>query len=267
MRLADEYPLSAPVWPPTCSRILAGNIGYLRIGRWMSNQQEFLNELVLYMKHFRNTDGLIIDIRGIGGGSRAPLRRLFPFFMADNDPPRVLNIAAYRLGHRKDILDARWLYPADWKRWSPAEKKAIKKVAEVFQPEWSLPRGEFSKWYYFVVGSSTRTKGTYHYGRPVVILTCTANFSASDIFLGAFKGWRNVTMMGTPSAGGSGRVQSYRLDNSKLQIRLSSMASFRPNGRLYDGNGIQPDIHVEPIPSDFIGKTDSTLAKAIKLLQ
>ena len=95
----------------------------------------------------------------------------------------------------------------------------------------------------------------------------TDNFSASDIFLGAFKGWRNVTLVGTPSGGGSGRYQSYRLENSKLEIRLSSMASFRPDGRLYDGNGIQPDIYVEPIPTDFIGKTDFMLEKAIELFK
>jgi len=42
------------------------------------------------------------------------------------------------------------------------------------------------------------------------------------------------------------------------------MASFQPNGKLYDGNGIQPDIVIEPIPTDFIGKTDSVLEAAIK---
>ncbi len=267
MQIANEYPISAPVWPPTSSRILSNNIGYLRIPRWMSNKKEFLNELVLYMTYFRDTNGLIIDIRGIGGGSRAPLRTLFPFFMAAADPPCVLNIAAYRLGHKKDILDARWLYRADWKRWSPAERESISKAAKTFQPQWQPATDEFSEWHYFVLGPNDRAKGAYYYDRPVVILMSTSNFSASDIFLGAFKGWRNVTLLGSPSAGGSGRYQSCRLENSNLKIRLSSMASFRPNGRLYDGNGIQPDIYAEPIPTDFIGETDSILEQAIERLK
>ena len=89
------------------------------------------------------------------------------------------------------------------------------------------------------------------------------NFSACDIFLGAFKGWRNVTLIGTPSGGGSGCKVNYRLHNSLIRIQLSSMASFQPNGKLYEGNGIQPDIYIEPVPTDFIGRTDTVLDAAI----
>ena len=45
------------------------------------------------------------------------------------------------------------------------------------------------------------------------------------------------------------------------------MASFQPNGKLYDGNGIQPDVFIEPIPTDFIGKTGSILQAVIQKLQ
>jgi len=41
------------------------------------------------------------------------------------------------------------------------------------------------------------------------------------------------------------------------------MASFQPNGKLYDGNGFQPDIIIEPVPIDFIGETDTVLDTAI----
>lgn len=263
--LVAERPMYGP-WPQTQSKILPENIGYLRIPRWMSNKQEFLDELVEYMQQFRDTKGLIIDIRGIGGGSRAPLRVLFPFFMAEKDLPKVLNIAAYRQGHRKDILDARWLYPENWGDWSSAERTAIKQVSITFQPEWTLAAKEFSDWHYFVIGPSQKPK-YYHYDRPVIIVMETTNFSASDIFLGAFKGWRNITLMGTPSGGGSGCSHNYRLHNSQIRIRLSSMASFQPNGKLYDGNGIQPDVMIAPVPTDFIGKTDTVLELAIATLQ
>jgi C-terminal processing protease CtpA/Prc len=101
----------------------------------------------------------------------------------------------------------------------------------------------------------------------VVILMDRWNFSACDIFLGAFKGLNSVTLMGLPSGGGSGCRQGYRLSNSGFEIRLSRMASFQPNGKLYDGNGIQPDIVVEPVPTDFIGKTDTVLDAAIKYVR
>ncbi len=67
-----------------------------------------------------------------------------------------------------------------------------------------------------------------------------------------------------PSGGGSGCYQVYRLRNSQIRIHLSSMASFQPNGKLYDGNGIQPDIVIEPVTTDFIGRSDIFLDGAIE---
>ena len=265
MKVANEYPLSVPDKPLRHSQIFSGHIGYLPIPK-MYYKQEFTNDLVSYMNQFRDTKALIIDIRGNKGGSRAVLRILFPFFMAPDDPPRVCNIAAYRLGHPQDILELRWLYTENWKGWSAAEREAIKQVNKVFTPEWQPPEEQFSKWHYFVLGPESRVEEAYYYDSPVIILMSSDNFSASDIFLSAFKNWRNCTLIGTPSAGGSGRVQTYRLRNSKIQIKLSSMVSYQSNGKLYDGNGIQPDIYIEPLPTDFIGKTDSVLDKALEII-
>jgi hypothetical protein len=45
------------------------------------------------------------------------------------------------------------------------------------------------------------------------------------------------------------------------------MASFRPNGKLYDGNGVEVDIEVHPDPTYFIvGGQDDVLRTAIKFL-
>lgn len=249
------------------NRILADNIGYLRF-IYMSAEPEFLRELVETMNRFARTDGLIIDIRANGGGRRSPLRVLFPFFMAENTSPQVVNVAAYRLGTKniKEDFEARYLYPVSSGHWSTVERDAVARFADSFVPEWSLPHGEFSKWHYFVI-SPSRDQGYFHYDQPVVILMDRWNFSACDIFLGAFKGRKNITLMGQPSGGGSGCSQEYRLRNSHIRICLSSMASFQPNGKLYDGNGIQPDVMIEPAPTDFIGKTDSTLEAAIQRLQ
>jgi hypothetical protein len=188
--------------------------------------------------------------------------------MAGDEHPRIVNIAAYRLGikDRKEAFKARYLYPASWKGWSDAERAATKSFAATFSPEWIPSPEVFSQWHYFVISPST-DKRYYYYDKPVVILMDRWNFSACDIFLGAFKGWKNVTLMGQPSGGGSGCRESYRLSNSQIKIYLSSMASFQPNGKLYDGNGIKPDVAIEPIPTDFIGKTDSILQAAIQRLQ
>ena len=248
------------------SRIVGPNIGYLRFVM-MSAEPEFLDGLVEAMGRFRSTDGLIIDLRTNGGGSRSPLRVLLPFFMAQSDPPRVVNVAAYRLG-TKDIAEdfkARYLYPASSPRWSEAEREVIDRFADTFRAAWTPPKGQFSPWHYFVI-SPTKDERYYDYNKPVVILMDSGNFSACDIFLGAFKGMSNVTLMGQPSGGGSGCYLEYQLSHSGIRIGLSRMASFQPSGELYDGNGVQPDIVVEPLGTDFIGRTDTALDRAIRYI-
>jgi hypothetical protein len=268
--LADTRPVFRPdAMDPNALpavRVLPGNIGYLRIHPWMSDEPAFLDALVRGMAVVRETQGMIMDVRGNGGGSRAPLRTIFPFFLAPDAPPQVLNVAAYRLGHRRDVLDGRWLFSARWNGWSAAEKGAIASFAWSFVPAWQLPSGKFSDWNYFVISPSTQTH-YYHYDRPLIILMDSANFSATDIFLGAFKGWTNVTLMGAPSGGGSGRYMEFRLQYSLIKIRLSSMASFQSDGALYDGNGIKPGVIVEPSLTDIIGTTDSVLDAACHLLE
>lgn len=78
--------------------------------------------------------------------------------------------------------------------------------------------------------------------RPVVVLMDEGSFRATDIFLGAMSLAPSVTLMGVPSGGGSGRSRAFELPNSRLRAVVSTMASFRPDGQLYDGIGVAPDI-------------------------
>ncbi|KPL06472.1 hypothetical protein AMJ85_10430 [candidate division BRC1 bacterium SM23_51] len=230
------------------SRVLNGNIGYIRIP-FMLVEPELFQDLVDIMVKLADTVGLIIDIRDNGGGSRAPLKVLFPFLMKPAGPPRVVNVAAYRIGtrERKDAFQARHLYPVSSLHRSDAERKVVAAFAKTFQPEWPLSKEKFSEWHCFVISPSKDSR--YYYDKPVVILPNRQNFGASDIFLGAFKGWRNVTLMELPSGGGSGGRIKYRQKNSGIAIYLSLMASFQPNGQLYDGNGIQPDVRIARKPT------------------
>ena len=261
-----------PPWPREApGRTLDGNVGYLRIGT-MSDDPRFLRNLHDAMAAVRGTAGLVIDVRNNGGGSRDVLRELFPYFMKPGEPPRVVNVAAYRLAEgeapdeKEGYLQDRSLYPITSGVWQPAERAVIEEFAKSFEPEWQPPAGQFSAWHYMVL--SPREGGPYyHYDKPVVVLTNAGCFSATDVFLGAFKGRENVTLMGTTSGGGSGRARGVRLANTGITVRLSSMASYRPDGKLYDGRGVEPDVECWPEPTDVIGRTDTTLDAAVKRLQ
>jgi len=257
-------------WPPVApNRILKGNIGYLCVPD-MSSEPQFLAGLVEAMESFRSTAGLIIDARGNGGGSRDALRTLLPYFLDPADGPRVVNIGAYRLrpddprGAPDGYLANRAMYPESAAHWSEGELEAIRSAKRRFRPDWKPDPELFSDWHYFVISPG----GAYHYESPVVVLLDRGCFSATDIFLGAFSGVPGVTLMGTPSGGGSGRSNSSTLQKSGLRFRLSSMASFRPRGQRYDGVGVEPDIVVQPIASDHLqGGTDSVLEAALESLR
>jgi hypothetical protein len=271
-----ELPLAAqkPVygtWPRGSDRILAGNIGYLRLAS-MDDSPTFIVRLTQSMRDFESTRGLIIDVRDNGGGARDGLRQLLPYFVRATDLPRVVNVAAYRLRPGEDAdapegyLSDRGLYPLASHVWSDQERELLRRFADAFHPAWKLPEGEFSAWHYAVVAPVIRSD-VYYYSRPVVILMNSQCFSATDIFLAALKGWRNVTLIGTPSGGGSGRVNEFPLPNGQIRLRLCSMASFQPNGRLYEAHGTIPDVMAEPIATDWIGRTDTVLAAGVARIE
>jgi C-terminal processing protease CtpA/Prc len=81
-----------------------------------------------------------------------------------------------------------------------------------------------------------------------------------------FKGWRNVTLVGTPSNGRSGNSRAFELTNSGIPARISTMASFQKTGDKYDNVGIAPDIHMEAEISDWLGRSDTILDRVYSLV-
>ena len=261
---AGERPIYGQ-WPRMESEIIDGTIGYLRIEEM---DGRLVQRIQRDMDAYRDTEGLIIDVRGNGGGTRLPLITLAGYLLGPDESPWVGNVARYRLSDQfePDHLNARYMYRADDPRWSDAQRQAIMTLASQFTPEWDDPEG-FSQWHYLVL-DRTGSDSEYFYDKPVVILSDANCFSATDIFLGALSGRPNITLMGSASGGGSARSQRFTLPNSGIEIRCASMASFRPDGRLYDGRGVEVDIEVFPEPHDLLSSGhDSVLDAAIKHLR
>ncbi|MEM8713580.1 MAG: S41 family peptidase, partial [Planctomycetota bacterium] len=270
LKLSGRRPTYGP-WPRGKTRLLEGRaasglkggVGVLRLAEM---DDELVPELREAMTRFRNTAGLIVDVRGNGGGRRGLLEALAGYLA--NDGPVVGNCAAYRLapGFDRDHLGgARLLYRADDERWSDEQSQAIARFAESFEPEWKLPDG-FSEWHYLVL-DRTGHRAEYAYTKPVVVLIDAGCFSATDIFAAAMGELPGVTLLGETTSGGSARVQSFELPSTGIRVRCASMASFQPNGRLYDGNGVSPDIEVSSDPADLLrGDSDAQLAAAVKLI-
>jgi len=255
------------VWPAASSRVLAGNIGYLRLTNM--ERATSVPEIKTWMPKFRDTAGLIIDVRDNNGGDRDPLLWLYSYLAAPDDPPRVFNVAAYRLyqGRPENYLaEEHRMYRLNAPEWSPAQRAAVADFAQRFKPQWQLPAGQFSDWHYIAL-TRLDDPDVYHYQKPVIVLLNGKSFSATDIFLSALKGMKNVLLVGSPSSGGSAYTQQITLGETQLVLRIGSMASFQANGKLYDGNGIQPDVLVEPAPEYYIGGRDNVLEEAMRRIR
>jgi len=215
--------------------------------------------------------GLVLDLRGNGGGSRRLVTEIVPLLLPAESRLRVVNVAAYRrrpgeccgCDGQEGCLDDRFLHVLSSARWTEADMVELRRFAEDFRPEWPPPADGFSPWHYMALRPATEGP---RWDRPVIVLMDAGCFSATDIFLSALKGIPHVTLMGEASSGGSGRVREHELPNSGLKVTLSTMASFRSDGSLYDGQGIEPDIPVSHTPDDAAGRTDSVLEAARSLL-
>lgn len=261
--VSSRLPIRGP-WPRRGSGLLEGGIGYLRLPVMDGNAVE---EVRRWMPRFADAPGLVIDVRGNGGGSREALRELLPYVLDPGLGPRVVNIAAYRThaAYPEGHLANRGLFRVDDPRWTDDERTAIHNAAEAFRPEWVPPEEEFSDWHYLVLSPSSDS--ATRYDGPVVVLLDQRAFSATDIFLGAFADLTDAALVGAPSRGGSARAIVIQLPNSRLSVRFASMASFRPDGRLYDGRGVEPDVVVELPPRYYVlDGPDPILEKALEIL-
>ena len=77
---------------------------------------------------------------------------------------------------------------------------------------------------------------------------------------------KDVTIVGEPTGGSDGRPQLLLLKHSHIHVSISTMASFRADGKLFNGNSVEPDKHVLRAPHDWTGETDTQLDAARQIL-
>ncbi len=273
LRLEERRARSVPRVGRATGRV-DGDIGYLRLSRmspadrgpmhaWIESLREELAAVT------EGATGLVIDVRGNGGGLRHPILALLPCLMGADDAPVVVNATRYRLEGGDDphapggYLENRFLFPRAWAGWSERERAAIDRFRERFEPAWAVPEGDFSDWHYMVV--SAGGDDVTRFAGPVVVLMDAGCFSATDIFLAAMGELPQVTLMGTASGGGSARSKLYEI--GPLEVKLATMASYQPNGQLFDGVGVQPDVIIEAEVDDLVGRDDRQLERAVALIR
>ena len=173
------------------------------------------------------TDGLIIDIRNNGGGN------------SDN---------AYAL--LKMLADK----PFHDSNWRTRDYKAAQRSWGI-TPGWSRnPAGDIDP------------DPTLHYAKPVVLLTSARTYSAAEDFVVAFLSMHRGKLVGQTTGGSTGNPMLMKLPGGGMAFICTKDDSF-PDGRVFEGVGIAPDVPVSPTIADMRNGRDPVLEQAIKVLQ
>jgi C-terminal processing protease CtpA/Prc len=116
------------------------------------------------------------------------------------------------------------------------------------------------------VGDSYKPHGRKLYTGPVVALSGPRTFSAAEDFLIAFQSMKRGRIMGQASGGSTGQPLLFALPGGGMG-RVCTKQDMYPDGRIWVGVGIQPDVEVKPTAADLKAGRDTVLQAALQELQ
>lgn len=225
------------------AKIFPGNIGYLRVGAMADRDPErrdsrrLINYIENLFPKLLKTKGLIIDVRGNGGGSGSTGDAILSHLI---DKPTIRYKASPRLSmvtlfQRPSFFE----YEPD-----PAEQ------------------GRFSKWKEIIIEPAS---ANLRYHGKVVVLIDSRCFSACDTFADSVASNGLAVMMGEPTGGGTGYPLGFFLP-SGMNVRFSTLRGMSNFGHLLEGIGTVPQISARLSVEDITEERDSVLMRAHALL-
>lgn len=105
-------------------------------------------------------------------------------------------------------------------------------------------------------------KGTQLYSKPVVVLTSGRTFSAAEDLAVVFDYMKRGTIIGEPTGGSTGQPLSFNLPGG-VMARVCTKRDAYPDGKEWNGKGIQPTILVKPTVADLQRGRDPVLEAAL----
>jgi C-terminal processing protease CtpA/Prc len=175
------------------------------------------------------SDALIIDLRNNGGGNS--------------------NNADYILTH----LSSKPIKTSSWgsRMYIPAHAS------------WNYPQ----EWYFNSSEYLTPVENKKIYDKPVTVLVNVGTFSSSEDFCVKFRGMKRGKLIGTTTGGSTGNGVKITLIEGIAEANICSKKDISPDGNIFVGVGVKPDIEVKETKQSFIDKKDIILEKAISQLQ
>jgi carboxyl-terminal processing protease len=102
--------------------------------------------------------------------------------------------------------------------------------------------------------------------KPVVVLTSPRTFSAAEDFVAAFDATHRGTLVGEVTAGSTGQPLMFNLPGGG-SARIGTTNHSYPDGKVFEGVGIVPQVAVTPTVADIRHGRDAVLERATELLR
>ncbi len=209
---------------------LDGGWGYIRLSTFAAESlQIVVDAFDRALDSVFNAPGLIIDLRGNGGGYLDGMTELAGRLLADET-----TFGYYQKRERGEAID--------FEPWDPAAVTDTLRTALTAKPRQPVYRG------------------------PVVLIIDRACFSACEGFAGTLQALGRVLLVGGATGGGSGVAGLVRLPSGAI-MSISWSVFWLPDGRMIEGQGVLPDIYVRGRPRDWVVGRDRVLDRAIKALE
>lgn len=119
---------------------------------------------------------------------------------------------------------------------------------------WKIPPSEVSP------------DSVHFFSKPIIVLTSTMTFSAAEDFVVAFDAMHRGTLVGETTGGSTGQPLIFKLPGGGF-ARICTKDDSYPDGRVFEGVGVPPQIKVAPTVADIRQGRDAALERAIEMLK
>lgn len=209
-----------------------------------------------YRKVFRklkknNSQNLIIDLRGNGGGSITNTYKLLSYLITEPET-QTLRTGIRNYPYRKYTKGNVWF---KFTRLVFGKVIGVKKTVHDTDN--------------FIYTIKPRTKN--HFDKKIVVLINGGSFSASCLVAAYLKFHNRAVFIGEETGGtiegcNAGVTPYYKLPNTKLRVRMPAFRVVHDVMPAITGHGILPDYKTELSLKDVLSKRDAGLLKAKEVL-
>lgn len=210
----------------------------LRIPSFASSNKKAIDSLLkTYHNQITNTENLIIDIRGNGGGSDGSYNKIIPYLYTN--PIRIVGLELYSTPLNNQRMEGFLSEPGI----TEAEKKEIQKDLAMLNAN----LGKFVNLSGDNIVYTQKMDNVYAYPKNVAVLIDENNGSTAEQFLLAAKQSRKVKLFGTTTFGVLDISNMHFVDSpcTTLTLGYSLSKSFRIPDMTIDDKGIQPDFYMD----------------------